>query len=247
MMALQKTILVTGGSRGLGAAVALLAAERGYAVCINYARDTASADAVVGRIHELGGDAFATQADIGSEDHVTAMFRTIEDRFGYLDALVNNAGVAGPFSRLENMTLADIRTMFETNVFGTLLCSREAILRMSTKHGGRGGAIVNFSSASSRLGGAGRNIHYSASKGAVNSMTIGMAREVAEEGIRVNAVSPGVIDTESQERSRLAAIVSSLPMRRAGLPEEVARAALWLLSDEASYVTGTILEVSGGR
>lgn len=243
----RKTMLVTGGGRGLGAAVALLAAQRGYAVCINYAHDAQKADAVVNEIRSTGGKSLSVRADIAEEADVTAMFRRIDDEFGVLDVLVNNAGIAGPHTRVENMELAHIRRMFETNVFGMLLCSREAIRRMSTRHQGRGGSIINFSSASSRLGGAGRNVHYSASKGAVNSMTIGTAREVADEGIRVNAVSPGVIDTESQDRKRLADIASSLPMRRAGLPQEVARTVLWLASDEASYVTGAIVDVSGGR
>lgn len=240
-------MLVTGASRGLGAAVAHHAARRGYAVCVNYARDSAVAGQVVSDILAAGGEAIAMQADIGDESHVLAMFDRIDRELGPLDVLVNNAGISGPHSRVDSLRLPDIRRMFETNVFGMLLCSREAILRMSSKRTGRGGAIVNLSSASSRLGGAGRNVHYSASKGAVNSMTIGMAREVADEGIRVNVVSPGVIDTESQDRQRLADIASTLPMRRPGLPEEVAKTVLWLASDEASYITGAIVDVSGGR
>jgi len=246
-MAQGKTMLVTGGSRGLGAAISVAAAARGYAVCVNYAGDAAVAEGIVSRIRSAGGNAFAWQADVADEAAVTGMFEAIGDRLGYLDALVNNAGISGPYSRVTQMQLADVRRLLDTNVLGTFLCSREAIRRMSVRAGGRGGAIVNISSASSRLGGAGRNVHYSASKGAVNSMSLGLAREVADDGIRVNVVSPGVIDTESQDRARLAAVVSSIPMQRAGYPEEVAQCVLWLVSEEASYVTGAVVDVSGGR
>jgi NAD(P)-dependent dehydrogenase (short-subunit alcohol dehydrogenase family) len=242
-----KTMLVTGGSRGLGAAVALLAAQRGYEVCVNYANDASRANEVVATIRSGGGHATAVRADIGREDDVEALFRHVDAELGTLDVLVNNAGIAGPQSRVDALRLQDIQRMFETNVFGMLLCSREAIRRMSRVHGGKGGVIINFSSASSRLGGAGRNVYYSASKGAVNSMSVGMAREVAAEGIRVNVVSPGVIDTESQDRQRMKDIAPTLPMQRPGLPDEVARAVLWLASDEASYITGTVVDVSGGR
>jgi NAD(P)-dependent dehydrogenase (short-subunit alcohol dehydrogenase family) len=244
---MNKVMLVTGASRGLGAAVAQLAARRGYAVCINYSQDEERANSVVAGIRAEGGSAIAIRADVGSDADVVAMFERIDAELGTLGVLVNNAGISGPHSRVDALKLSDIKRMFETNVYGTLLCSREAIKRMSSAHGGAGGSIVNFSSASSRLGGAGRNVHYSASKGAVNSMTIGMAREVAAEGIRVNAVSPGVIDTESQERGRIAEISGTLPMKRPGRPEEVANTVLWLVSDEASYVTGAILDVSGAR
>jgi NAD(P)-dependent dehydrogenase (short-subunit alcohol dehydrogenase family) len=244
---MNKVMLVTGASRGLGAAVAKLAAARGYAVGVNYAQDEARANRVVAGICAAGGKAIAIRADVGSEAHVVAMFERVDAELGTLGVLVNNAGISGPHSRVDALRLDDIKRMFETNVYGSLLCSREAIRRMSTARGGAGGSIVNFSSASSRLGGAGRNVHYSASKGAVNSMTIGMAREVAAEGIRVNAVSPGVIDTESQERSRIAEISPTLPMKRPGRPEEVANTVLWLVSDEASYVTGVVLDVSGAR
>lgn len=242
-----KTMLVTGGSRGLGAAISSAAAARGYAVCVNYAGDAAAAEDTVSRIRSAGGSAFAWQADIADEAAVTGMFEAIGDRLGYLDALVNNAGISGPYSRVTQMRLADVRRLLDTNVLGTFLCSREAIRRMSVRAGGRGGAIVNISSASSRLGGAGRNVHYSASKGAVNSLSLGLAREVADDGIRVNVVSPGVIDTESQDRGRLADVVGSIPMKRAGRPEEVAQCVLWLASAEASYVTGAVVDVSGGR
>ena len=240
-------MIVTGASRGLGAAIAQLAARRGYAVCVNYAQDEARANRVVDGIRAGGGMAIAVRADVGIDDDVVAMFRRVDAELGALAALVNNAGISGPHSRVDAMRLGDIARMFATNVFGTLLCSREAIRRMSFAHGGKGGSIVNLSSASSRLGGAGRNVHYSASKGAINSMTVGMAREVAAEGIRVNVVSPGVIDTESQDRGRIAELSPTLPMRRAGRPDEVASTVLWLVSDEASYVTGAILDVSGAR
>jgi NAD(P)-dependent dehydrogenase (short-subunit alcohol dehydrogenase family) len=244
---MNKVMLVTGASRGLGAAVARLATNRGYAVGVNYLRDEDGAKRIVADVRAEGGKAIAIRADVGNDADVVRMFERVDTELGTLSALVNNAGISGPHSRVDALQLDDIRRMFETNVYGSLLCAREAILRMSSLRGGAGGSIVNFSSASSRLGGAGRNVHYSASKGAINSMTIGMAREVASEGIRVNAVSPGVIDTESQERSRIAEISPTLPMKRPGRPEEVANTVLWLVSDEASYVTGAILDVSGAR
>jgi NAD(P)-dependent dehydrogenase (short-subunit alcohol dehydrogenase family) len=244
---MNKVMLVTGASRGLGEAVVQLAASRGYAVGVNYSQDQERADRVVAGIRAKGGNAIAIRADVRSDADVVAMFERVDAELGTLSVLVNNAGISGPHSRVDALKRDDIKRMFETNVYGTFLCSREAIRRMSYAYGGAGGSIVHFSSASSRLGGAGRNVHYSASKGAVNSMTIGMAREVAAEGIRVNAVSPGVIDTESQERGRIAEISGTLPMKRAGRPEEVANTVLWLVSDEASYVTGAILDVSGAR
>jgi NAD(P)-dependent dehydrogenase (short-subunit alcohol dehydrogenase family) len=240
-------MLVTGASRGLGAAIAELAAGRGYAVAVNYSRDEERANRVVSGIRDGGGKAIAVRADVASEADVAAMFERVDVELGTLGVLINNAGIAGPNFRVESLRIGDVRRMFETNVYGSFLCAKEAIRRMSYAHGGAGGSIVNLSSASSRLGGAGRNVHYSASKGAVNSMTVGMAREVAAEGIRVNAVSPGVIDTESQEPGRVAEIGPTLPMKRAGRPEEVANTVLWLASDEASYVTGAIFDVSGGR
>lgn len=246
-MACDRTMLVTGGSRGLGAAIAIAAAARGYAVCVNYASGEAPATEVVDRILADGGTAFAHRADIADEAAVIAMFDEIDRRMAPIDVLVNNAGLSGPYSRVTEMQFDDVRRLFSTNVLGTFLCSREAVRRMSLRAGGRGGAIVNISSVSSRLGGAGRNVHYSASKGAVNSMSLGLAREVADDGVRVNVVSPGVIDTESQDRQRLAAVVDTIPMRRAGRPEEVAQCVLWLASDDASYVTGAVVDVSGGR
>ena len=246
-MRMEKVMLVTGASRGLGAAVALLAGTRGYAVCVNYANDEERAERVVAEIRAAGGKAIAMRADVGNDDDVVALFKRVDAELGVLDVLVNNAGIARPVSRIDALQIADIKRMFETNVYGTLLCSREAIRRMSTIHGGAGVVIVNFSSVASRLGAPGRNVHYAASKGAIDAMTLGMAREVAAEGIRVNAVSPGMIDTESQDRARIATVQDTVPMRRPGRPEEVANAVLWLASDEASYVTGTNMDVSGAR
>ena len=243
----HKTMLVTGGSRGLGEAIAMAAAADGYAVCVNYSKGAAAADAVVGRIRAAGGSAFAHGADVGNEAAVQAMFDEVLRTFGSVDVLVNNAGLTGPYGRVTQIPFERVQRLFETNVYGTYLCCRAAIAHMSVRGGGRGGSIVNISSASSRLGGAGRNVHYSASKGAINSMSQGLAREVADDGIRVNVVSPGVIDTESQDRQRLADVVGSIPMKRAGRPEEVAQCVLWLASDNASYVTGAVVDVSGGR
>ena len=243
----KPAIIVTGASRGLGEAIARLAAQRGYAVCVNYAHDAARAEGVVAAILAEGGTALAMQADVADEAAVARMFDRVEAELGPLRALVNNAGIAGPHARVEALTLDNIRRMFETNVFGAFLCAREAIKRMSTSHGGRGGAIVNLSSAAARLGGPGRNVHYSASKGAINSMTLGMGRELAAEGIRVNAVSPGIIDTESQPPGRVAEVGPTVPIGRAGQPDEVAKTVMWLVSDEASYVVGTVVDVSGGR
>ena len=244
---MANVMIVTGGSSGLGAAIAELAVARGYAVCLNYARDEARAEGVASGLRDAGGNAIAMRADVASDADVTALFARVDAELGSVAVLVNNAGISGPNTRVDALEMSNLTRMFETNVYGMFLCSREAIRRMSTVHGGTGGVIVNLSSAASRLGGAGRNVHYAASKGAVNSLTVGLAREVAAEGIRVNAVSPGVIDTESQEPGRVAAIAPTLPMRRAGRAAEVATTVLWLASDEASYVTGAIVDVSGGR
>jgi NAD(P)-dependent dehydrogenase (short-subunit alcohol dehydrogenase family) len=244
---MEKTMMVTGGGRGIGAATALLAAQLGYDVCINYAANAQRADAVAEQVRSAGRRAMTFRADVSKENEVEAMFAAFDSFFGPLGVLVNSAGISSPSGRVEALSGSDLRRMFATNVEGVFLCCREAIRRMSTLHKGVGGAIVNLSSAAARLGGAGRNVHYAASKGAIDAMTFGLAQEVASEGIRVNAVSPGVIDTEMQDPKRLADIVSRLPMGRAGEATEVAAAILWLVGDQATYVSGAVLNVSGAR
>ena len=243
--------IVTGASRGIGAATARLAAQRGYAVCVNYRTNDAAAQAVVAQIAASGGRAIAVQADVATEADIVRLFRTVDERLGPLTALVNNAGILEPQMRVEGMDAARMARVLATNVTGTLLCAREAIRRMSTNHGGAGGAIVNVSSVASKIGGANEYVDYAASKGAVDSLTIGLAVEVAQEGIRVNAVRPGVVYTDIHasggEPGRVDRVKAVVPMRRGGQPEEIARAILWLLSDEASYVTGAFIDVSGGR
>ena len=247
----SKIILITGASRGIGAATAGLAAARGYHVAVNYRADRASAERVVAGIRDLGGTAIAVAADVANEDDVGRLFTTVDRELGPLTALVNNAGTLERQMRVESMDAARISRVLATNVTGTLLCAREAIKRMSTARGGRGGAIVNVSSMAARLGGPGEYVDYAASKGAVDALTIGLAHEVAQEGIRVNAVRPGVVYTDIHagggEPGRVDRVKAFVPMRRGGQPEEVARAILWLLSDEASYSTGTFVDVSGGR
>jgi len=247
----QKNILITGGSRGIGAAIARLAAADGYAVCINYRRDAGAAQHVVDEIRKTGGKAISVAGDIGVEADVLAMFQAVDEQLGRLDVLVNNAAILEQQMRLETMSAARLARVMNTNVIGTFLCAREAVLRMSTRHGGVGGAIVNVSSAAARLGSAFEYIDYAASKGAIDTLTIGLAREVAEEGIRVNAVRPGPILTEMHasggEPGRVDRVKDGIPLKRGGTPDEVARAVLWLASDEASYSTGAILDVSGGR
>jgi len=242
-----KVMLVTGGSRGLGASIAELAASRGYDVCISCRHDIARADEVATKVRASGRRALVVQADVSKGPDVVRMFNQVDGHFGRLDVLVNNAGVSGRKGRVDALDESEIMSMLATNVAGPLLCSRGAILRMSTLHGGRGGAIVNLSSAAARIGGAGRNVHYATSKGAIDVMTLGLAREVAAEGIRVNAVRPGVIDTDSQPPGRVAELAPTIPMRRGGLASEVAEAVMWLASDAASYVTGTVVDVTGGR
>ena len=244
-------VIVTGGSRGIGAATARLAATRGYAVCVNYRSNIAAADQVVSAITHSGGRAIAVQADLSVESDVVRLFETCDREFGRLTALVNNAGILETQSRVENIDAARLQRVFATNVTGAFICAREAVKRMSTKHGGRGGAIVNVSSAASRIGGAEEYVDYAASKGAIDTLTLGLSKEVATEGIRVNAVRPGVIRTEIHasggEPGRVDRVKASVPMQRGGEADEVARAILWLLSDEASYTTGAFIEVSGGR
>ncbi len=243
-------LLVTGGSRGIGAATARRAGGRGYFVCINYRRDAAAAARVLGDIRASGGDGFAVQADVANEAEVIGLFEAVDALPGRLVGLVNNAGVVAPGARFEDTTASRWRKVFSTNVFGTMHCTREAIKRMGRRSGGTGGAIVNVSSTASRTGSPGEYVDYAASKGAVDSFTIGVAREVADDGIRVNAVRPGFVYTaihaQSGDPDRVQKLRSRLPMRRGGDPEEVAAAILWLLSDEASYVTGACIDVTGG-
>ena len=243
--------IITGASRGIGAATATLAASRGYAVCVNYLRNEAAAGGVVEAIKGAGGKAIAVAADISKEADVVRMFEAVDWELGTVTALVNNVGILEPQGRVENIDGARLERVFGTNVIGSFLCAREAVRRMSTNHGGKGGAIVNVSSAAARIGSPNEYVDYAASKGAVETMTLGLAKEVAEEGIRVNAVRPGHIYTEIHasggEPGRVDRVKANVPMKRGGQPNEVAQAILWLLSGEASYVTGTILDVTGGR
>lgn len=247
----NKILLITGASRGIGASTALLASRKGYQVCINYRNNTEMAQMLVDKIRHAGGHALAIQADVSDEKQVMALFNKLDDTMGPVTALVNNAAILETQMSLENITAARLLRVFQTNVFGSFLCAREAIRRMSTRHGGKGGSIVNVSSAASRLGSPHEYIDYAASKGAIDSMTIGLSKEVAEQGIRVNAVRPGFIYTEMHadggEPGRVDRVKDSVPMKRGGQPEEVARAILWLLSEDASYTTGSFIEVSGGK
>ncbi len=248
---MHKVVIITGASRGIGATTAELAAARGYAVCVNYRADKTAADRVVAAITGKGGRAIAVAADVADEAAVAALFETTEAQLGPVTALVNNAGILETQMRVEAMDAARLQRIFATNVFGSILCAREAVRRMSTRHGGNGGAIVNLSSMAARLGAAGEYVDYAASKGAIDTFTIGLAREVADEGIRVNAVRPGLIYTEMHasggEPGRVDRLKESLPMKRGGETLEVAYAILWLLSEEASYATGTFIDLAGGR
>jgi NAD(P)-dependent dehydrogenase (short-subunit alcohol dehydrogenase family) len=248
---LAQVLLVTGGGRGIGAATALLAASQGYVVAINYAVDAQSANDVVRRIQASGGKALAIQADVAQEDQVAAMFKKVDAELGRPTALVNNAGVVDATARVDEMGFSRLRRMFDVNVIGSFLCAREAVLRMSTRHGGAGGAIVNVSSAASRLGAPGQYVDYAAAKGAIDSFTIGLAKEVAAEGIRVNAVRPGLIDTGIHASGglpdRVQQLAHQVPMQRGGTAAEVAQAIVWLLSPAASYTTMSLLDVTGGR
>ena len=243
--------LITGGSRGIGAATARLAARQGWAVAVNYTRDADAAQAVVASIAAAGGTAIAVQADVADEAQVLALFRTVDAQLGRLSALVNNAGVVDVPARVEAMSVARLKRMFDINVIGSFICAREAVLRMGTRHGGAGGSIVNVSSAASRLGAAGQYVDYATAKGAIDTMTLGLAREVAADGIRVNAVRPGLIETDIHASGGLPHRVRDLshqvPMLRGGTADEVAEAIVWLMSPAASYTTATLMDVSGGR
>ena len=248
---MDKVLLVTGGSRGIGAATARLAARQGWAVAVNYRGNSLAADEVVRDIRAAGGSAITVQADVADEAQVLRMFEKVDAKLGRLNGLVNNAGVVDASARVDEMSLARWRRMFDINVIGSLLCAREAVRRMSTRHGGEGGAIVNLSSAAARLGSPGQYVDYAAAKGAIDAFTIGLAKEVAGEGIRVNAVRPGLIETEIHASgglpNRVKDLQHQIPMQRGGTAEEVAQAIVWLLSDAASYTTMSLIDVSGGR
>jgi NAD(P)-dependent dehydrogenase (short-subunit alcohol dehydrogenase family) len=244
-------LLITGSSRGIGATTAKLAASRGFAVCINYVTNRERAEAVRGDIERAGGRAIVAQGDAGVEADIMRLFETVDRELGPVTALVNNAGIIGRAGRLEDLTPEAIRRVIEVNLVGTILCAREAVRRMSTKHGGQGGAIVNVSSIAGIIGGANQWLHYAAAKGGINTFTVGLAREVGPEGIRVNAVAPGLIDTEIHAEAgvadRLQKVVPQVPMQRIGTPQEVAEAIVWLLSGEAAYLTGAVIPMAGGR
>ena len=248
---MSRVMLITGASRGIGAATARLAAQQGYALCLNYHQRADAANAVLDQVRGLGVTAIAVQADVADETQVLHMFEAIDRELGRLDVLVNNAGMLEQQMRLEQMDAARWTRVLGANVIGSFLCAREAIKRMSTRHGGRGGAIVNLSSVAARLGAPGEYIDYAAAKGAIDSMTLGLAKEVASEGIRVNAVRPGVIHTDIHaaggEPDRVERVKASVPMGRGGQAEEIAEAILWLASEKASYTSGALLDVAGGR
>ena len=248
---MDKVLLVTGGGRGIGAATARLAAQAGWAVAVNYTANSLAADEVVRAIRAEGGQAMSVRADVADEAQVMAMFERIDAKFGRLSGLVNNAGVVDVSARVDQMDMARWRRMFDINVLGSFLCAREAVRRMSTRHGGSGGAIVNVSSAASRLGAPGQYVDYAAAKAAIDAFTIGLAKEVGGEGIRVNAVRPGLIETDIHASgglpNRVRDLQHQVPMGRGGRADEVAQAIVWLLSDAASYTTMALLDVSGGR
>ena len=248
---MSKVVLITGASRGIGAATALLAASKGYAVAVNYSANSLAADEVVRLIRASGGTAITLQADVAVEADVLAMFKKVDAKLGRLTALVNNAGVVDMPSRVDAMSLERLQRMFAINVFGTFMCAREAVKRMSTRYGGAGGAIVNVSSAAARLGAPGQYVDYASAKGAIDTFTVGLAKEVALEGVRVNAVRPGLIETDIHASgglpNRAKDLAPQVPMQRAGSAAEVAEAILWLISEKSSYTTGSIIDVAGGR
>ena len=248
---MNRVLLITGGSRGIGAACALLAAREGWDVAVNYTRDAVAAEAVAAQVRALGRRAISVQADVADEAQVLAMFARVDAELGRLGGLVNNAGVVDLPQRVDGMTVARLQRMFGINVIGSFVCAREAVQRMSTAHGGAGGVIVNLSSAAARLGSPGQYVDYAAAKGAIDTFTVGLAKEVAAEGIRVNAVRPGLIETEIHASGglpdRAQQLAHQVPMQRTGSADEVAQAIVWLLSDAASYTTGSVLDVTGGR
>jgi len=248
---MRKVLLVTGGSRGIGAATSILAAQKGWSVAVNYTSNAQAADDVVAQIKKAGGEAMSVQADVANEAQVLSMFEKVRANFGPLQGLVNNAGVVDVSAKLDQMSMDRWRRMFDINVLGSMLCAREAIRQMSTLHGGKGGSIVNLSSAAARLGGPGQYVDYAAAKGAIDSFTLGLSKEVAAEGIRVNAIRPGLIDTDIHASggvpNRVKELEHLVPAKRGGSAMEVAQAIVWLLSDEASYTTMSLIDVSGGR
>ena len=248
---MKRVLLITGGSRGIGAATALLAAQDGWAVAVNYANNQAAANQVVQAIAQAGGQAIAVQGDVADEAHIVRLFAAVDQQLGPVTGLVNNAGVVDVTARVEDMSWQRLERMMRINVLGSFACAKEAIRRMSTRHGGQGGVIVNLSSVAARLGAPGQYVDYAASKGAIDTFTVGLAKELATENIRVNAVRPGVIDTDIHASgglpNRARDLAPLIPMQRAGTAEEIAESIVWLLSDKASYVTGTCLDVGGGR
>lgn len=248
---MDKVVIITGGSRGIGAETALLAARQGYRICINYQSDEDAAQRVLEQVRALGAQAIAVRADVSIEDEVIGLFNRVDAELGRVTALVNNAGTVGHKSRVDEMSEFRILKVMKTNVLGPILCAKHAVLRMSPRHGGQGGSIVNVSSVAARLGSPGEYVDYAASKGALDTFTLGLSKEVAGEGIRVNAVRPGYVFTDfhalSGDPDRVSKLESGIPMARGGRPDEVAEAIIWLLSDKASYATGTFVDLGGGR